>query len=261
MAFYKAATSQPFTIIANELLQDTTLTSEATGLMAFMLSLPDDWKYSQQWLQKQKQKLGRDKLARIIKELEQAGYIVRKHKQDAKGKMAGHDWVIYPTKQLQPSNDGGLAESLKTRHSVNPSLGKTVTTNKHINKETADSSKPAEAVFDFDLVLIWIVNQLTAIQKLTDLDKIFVEGALHDYCDSAEKPRRAQAFAWIEQALQNRLRTSQRSAKASAARDNLNHSVRKQLNAQASVIDQHTRNMQPRTMADRFDVSWAKDID
>ena len=127
MAFYREASSQPFTVIANQSLQDPNLSYEATGLLAFMLSLPADWHYSREWLAKQKQKIGRDKLKRLLKELEENGYLERKYKQNENGKMAGQDWVVKPIKALQ---DKASTDGLKTRPTVITADGKTAATNK-----------------------------------------------------------------------------------------------------------------------------------
>lgn len=144
MAFYREATSQPFTVIANQSLQDPDLSFEATGLLAFMISLPADWQYSREWLIKQKKKIGRDKLKRLLKELEENGYLERKYKQNEKGRMVGHDWLVKPLKanELAPSTEG-----LKTRPTVKPAVGKTATTNKTVlqsKKSKSVTSKQAE---------------------------------------------------------------------------------------------------------------------
>lgn len=123
------------------------------------------------------------------------------------------------------------------------------------------SSKPADTGFDFDLVLAWIINQMTTVHQLTDLDRMFIEASLHDYLDSAEKPRRAQAFSWTETALQNRLRSFQRTAKTSAARDELNESHKNLIRAQTDIVNQHTRTMEMKTGGHRNDTSWAVGLD
>ncbi len=126
MAIQKAKVSSNFTLIQNITIRDQSLTFEATGLLIFMLSLPEDWVIHKSWLQDQKLKCGRDKLNRLMKELIDAGYVVKKVKQKEDGKLDGVDWLVYPEKQEID------------RVTENPYDGKTTTTNKDIYKEKKD---------------------------------------------------------------------------------------------------------------------------
>lgn len=261
MAIYKAKPANPFTQIPNTTLQDISLSFEAKGLLVLILSLPEDWEIHKTWLRAQSPKCGRDKLDKSLKELQVLGYMRKEVKRGEGGKLEGYDWFVYPEKQLEATETVASTGTLKNRIPVKPVNGESPTTNKHINKQTNSSSKPADAVFDFDLVLVWIINQMTNVQQLTEADKIFIEGSLYDYCDSAEKPRRAQAFSWVEIALQNRLRTLQRTAKTSAARDEQNESQKNLIKAQTDVVNQHTRTMKMKTGNHRNDTSWAVGLD
>ena len=86
MAIFKAKVESQFSVIANAALQDSRLSYEATGLLAMMLSLPDDWEIHKTWLQNQKVKCGRDKLTNMMKELVEAGYVRKVVKQDESGR-------------------------------------------------------------------------------------------------------------------------------------------------------------------------------
>lgn len=124
MAIFKAKVRTSFSAIPNKTLQDKRLTFEATGLLAMLLSLPEDWEIHKDWLQKQKQKCGRDKLTRMMKELQDAGYVTKIYKQEDGGRMNGVDWFVYPVEQLQ------------SRTTENADSGKPATT-----KETSLQSK------------------------------------------------------------------------------------------------------------------------
>lgn len=129
MAIYKAKLESNFAVISNILLQDKELSYEATGLLAMMLSLPDDWKIHKSWLQDQKIKCGRDKLTSMMNELVDNGYVRRKVRQSEDGKLNGVDWLVYPESTV----------SLENRKTVNPSDVKSDTTketdiqNKQVN--------------------------------------------------------------------------------------------------------------------------------
>ena len=139
MPIFKADIANQFTQIPNKTLRDTALSFEAKGVLCLILSLPSDWEIHKAWLQKQAVKCGQDKLKRILKELEEAGYMCRKARQGDGGKMAGWDWFVYPTKQLEASNIKGLTDGVKIRPSVKPSDGRTPTTNKDVYKERKSS--------------------------------------------------------------------------------------------------------------------------
>ncbi len=95
MAYRKSGSNQHFTVIYQEVAQHDTMSMEARGLLLFMLSLPEDWEYNKKWLQNQCPGWGREKLAKILKELEQKGYLIRTSKQDeSTGIMLGWDWEI-----------------------------------------------------------------------------------------------------------------------------------------------------------------------
>ena len=65
-----------YTIVSNYFLQDKRLSLKAKGLLALMLSLPDDWEYSIKGLEGLC-KDGKDSISSALKELETAGYVVK----------------------------------------------------------------------------------------------------------------------------------------------------------------------------------------
>lgn len=135
MAVFKGKFDTSFAVIPNEALQDKTLSFEATGLLAMMLSLPDDWAIHKSWLQQQKIKCGRDKLTSMMNELIDSGYVVRKVKQKEDGRLDGVDWEVFPTVQL------------KNRKTVKPSDGKSDTTKETVIQKKQDTkiNVPAKA--------------------------------------------------------------------------------------------------------------------
>lgn len=140
MGIFKARLSDQYTQIPNETLQDTSLSFEAKGLLVLILSLPENWEIHKSWLQKQAPKCGQDKLKRLLKELTDTGYMVKKVKQSENGKLAGWDWFVYPEKQLEAAKIETSTVGVKNRPTVKPSDGKSGTTNKHRYKETISES-------------------------------------------------------------------------------------------------------------------------
>lgn len=78
-----------FTVLPNNLLDDPRLSWAALGLLTWMLRLPPDWEIGGiKRLAAQKRgslrREGRDIIAKCLKELEAAGYLVRERRQDPK---------------------------------------------------------------------------------------------------------------------------------------------------------------------------------
>ncbi|WP_238652342.1 helix-turn-helix domain-containing protein [Paenibacillus piscarius] len=89
----KGAKAPPFTRIVNESLQDNRLSFKARGLLAYMLSKPDTFKFHIDELVKHGTD-GKDSVRAGLKELEQCGYIKR-YSVKAKGKIQSWEMDIY----------------------------------------------------------------------------------------------------------------------------------------------------------------------
>lgn len=70
------------------------ISHEASGVLHVMLSLPDDWEIHQNWLMKTGTGCGRDKMRRIMSELEEAGYLIRTTTRSVSGNITGVDWEV-----------------------------------------------------------------------------------------------------------------------------------------------------------------------
>jgi len=82
-----------FSIIHKEFLQDNSLSAKAKGVMAYMLSLPENSKITIDELTKHF-KDGRDGIRTAIKELEERGYLTKKKIKDNKGRFTGVQYQI-----------------------------------------------------------------------------------------------------------------------------------------------------------------------
>lgn len=85
--------SKGFFTLYRDSAQDTRLSLEARGLFALMMSLPDDWEYSVSGLAV-KAGCGKDKIRRILGELQEVGYLIREQSHDRGGKFAGNIYVL-----------------------------------------------------------------------------------------------------------------------------------------------------------------------
>ena len=79
--------------IANPALRDSRLTFKARGILALLLSMPDDWAVTERWLESQSP-ASRAGVASGLKELEQYGYLRRYRARDDRGRWRP-DAVVY----------------------------------------------------------------------------------------------------------------------------------------------------------------------
>lgn len=99
MSIHKSAHERDFLILDNAILRSQKLSLKAKGLLAFCLSLPEDWVFSIQGLVYYT-KEGVDSVRATVKELEAAGYIQRRRKR-ADGRYTGMDYEIFESPQLE----------------------------------------------------------------------------------------------------------------------------------------------------------------
>lgn len=88
-----------YLIVTNQVVRDSTLSFKARGILAYLLSMPDNWKVSASAIARASDRDGRESILTGLKELENAGYLKRwKHKDDA-GNITNES-VIYDTPNL-----------------------------------------------------------------------------------------------------------------------------------------------------------------
>lgn len=95
---FKQAKRKTYTIVDNAALRDTTLSFKATGLLAYLLSMPDDWKPNSRHLATIKTD-GRASVMAGLRELEACGYLNRRKIVHANGVF---DWLIEVFEHPQP---------------------------------------------------------------------------------------------------------------------------------------------------------------
>jgi len=150
MAVFRVERNKGYTVMSNHHLRNKDLSLKAKGLLSQMLSLPEDWDYTLKGLSL----INREQIDAIraaIRELEQAGYIVRSRERDSQGRLRGADYVIY--EQPQPVPDSPTLENpmLDNPTQDKPTLGKPTQLNKDIYEDffkALEQTSPVPMAFE-----------------------------------------------------------------------------------------------------------------
>lgn len=82
-----------FTVLYNSMVKDDRLPLEAKGLFAYIMSRPPDWKFTVSGLAVSTG-TGKDKIRRILAQLEQVGYLLREQGHKENGTFGGNVYVL-----------------------------------------------------------------------------------------------------------------------------------------------------------------------
>lgn len=96
MSIFRVEKNKNYTVISNYHLRDKNLSLRTIGLLSIILSLPEDWDYSQAGLAAIV-KDGVDSVRSGIQELEKYGYLERERERDENGRMRGTIYRVYET--------------------------------------------------------------------------------------------------------------------------------------------------------------------
>ena len=127
MAFLRKEHKENYTCISNDVFRSD-LSLKARGMLCTMLSLPDDWEFSENGLQAILRD-GQTSIRSAIKELEGAGFLSRTRERDESGRMGRCVWIVcdYPrfeNPNLVNSNLGNGPQLSTKESSTNKSTTK-----------------------------------------------------------------------------------------------------------------------------------------
>lgn len=137
----KSGRKKGYVVLFRDVAQDARLTLEARGLFALMVSLPENWEYTVSGLAS-KAGCGKDKIRRLLKELQEVGYLIREQSHDAGGKFAANVYILQDEAPLSGNTVNG-----ETRQREKPSTSKPLTDSAALknkeekNKEIKDPPK------------------------------------------------------------------------------------------------------------------------
>lgn len=85
-----------FTQVDNEIINNAALSWQAKGLLAYLLSKKDGWKFYESDIEKRATN-GKSSVRSIIKELVDSGYLIRGERfRDEKGHLKGYSYTVEP---------------------------------------------------------------------------------------------------------------------------------------------------------------------
>lgn len=129
MAIVRKSTTKNYSIIPNIGLIDPNLSAKAKGLLAYMLTLPNDWRFHQEELKKHFTD-GTKSIRTALNKLITQGYVVKKSLRDVNGKFSGTDWIVYDNPTFEnrksvkiPLNHGSQNENA-VKSAITPSCEK-----------------------------------------------------------------------------------------------------------------------------------------
>lgn len=100
MSIFRVEKNSNYTVISNYHLRDKNLSLKTIGLLSLILSLPEDWDYTQAGLAAIC-KDGEDSIRSGLKELEKYGYLERERERDENGRMRGTIYRIFEIPKSQ----------------------------------------------------------------------------------------------------------------------------------------------------------------
>ena len=172
----------PYFLMARSTAQDTSLSWAARGVLAYLLSKPDDWIIKTRDLEQQ---CKRDKVYTILAELEAAGYLSREEVAD--GKWADGRWRyrLYECPQEQaeaapcpeiPATDEIVpCPEIPSTNSPRPEKPQHTYKRDLQSRESTPDAGARESSADLELQLI-----LFAILRVTGLHYKFVDGVMEE---------------------------------------------------------------------------------
>lgn len=114
-----------YAAIPNEMMRDASLSMEARGLLALLMTYSDDWQFSRDHLMAITG-WGKDKFGKIMGDLIERGYVEMVFTRDTNGQLLGKTWVIKDDlADVGKSPTSVNTDVRENRRPVKPTSGKT----------------------------------------------------------------------------------------------------------------------------------------
>ena len=160
MAIIRKKQKERFSIVDNKVIEDKRLSFKARGLLIYMLSKPDDWKFYTEELAKRSNKDGISAIKSALNEIESAGYLTRKQEHKKNGQFTSQDWILTDTSTIPPQVEKPLADNQPLPNTdFKPNTD-------HTNKD--DDDQPVEDAFNLAQLAGINVNSGLNLPVFTD---------------------------------------------------------------------------------------------
>ena len=137
MAVFRIERTRDYTVMSNHHLRNANLSLKAKGLLSMILSLPEEWNYTTRGLASIC-KEGVDAIGSALKELETAGYIVRRQLRGTNGRITDTEYIIYEQPQPDMSQPDTASPDTENPDMVKPDTEKPAELN--IEKSNTEKS-------------------------------------------------------------------------------------------------------------------------
>ena len=122
MTIFRTEHKRNYTCVNNFIATDKRLSYKGKGIWLYAFSRPDDWSFNLEDLINQSTD-GKDSVSAGLRELENAGYLVRSRLRDGQGKLLkGAEWVFYETPRPKECSLGMFEPKMENPILENPIL-------------------------------------------------------------------------------------------------------------------------------------------
>ena len=133
MAILRNENHDRYTVVDNGIVRDDRLSLRDFGLLVKLLSLPDNWGFSENGLSKIISD-GTTSIRHGLKNLEDLGYLIRTRQRDESGRLLGVEWIVVEIPTSSPK--------VENPHLDNPSLD----FDTQYNTNISNTKKPKDIV-------------------------------------------------------------------------------------------------------------------
>lgn len=110
MAILRKQNKERFTVIDNNIVQDKRLSLKNFGLLIKLLSLPDNWEFSEKGL-KVIVPDGMSSIRSGLKDLQALGYLKRSRVRDEQGRLCNVEWTVLEIPDISPKCENPILDN------------------------------------------------------------------------------------------------------------------------------------------------------